>query len=540
MDPEILSKLEGSKLDFDLADALRVLNEKGESLEKREQAANGLAWYGGERGIQALLRLLDDEREAIEIRSQAIFPLADLKQEVRAIGPLIRILLNSSYSEDCRIRALSGLDLLYSSDNAPMHSEAVPALIETLERGSRKLKVQAAHLLGRLRDDRAVEPLLAALQSADDKVKRPAIVALGSVGGARAVQPLTALATDAAVKVNLRAPALRSLGRLGDRSVTPLLKSFIGHEDARLHKAAVEALGRVNSPEACNALLRVAADKQESAKVRRLALVDLLQEEDAAALILARKILADKSEDCDLRLAALEKLAELNKSTARDVLVQALHDEDPRIRAKATHYLGEPGDESLVEPMIRLLLDPDNDVRHGAALALGEMGDKSAEEALIKLMNDATAGKYPRSAAASSLGDLGKLSSLEPLMRALEVDADHEIACSIATALGKLGDKQAVEPLIRLIRDADDICIYAIKALGKLDDQRAVEPIVQTLRNDDRYVRCYAVQALGKLGDERALPYLEWFAKYGTEWIYGLGYVKDLAQEGIHNIRNNS
>jgi len=72
-----------------------------------------------------------------------------------------------------------------------------------------------------------------------------------------------------------------------------------------------------------------------------------------------------------------------------------------------------------------------------------------------------------------------------------------------ASALGRLKDIRSVEPLITCLRDKD-LRKYSAWALGNSGDRRAVEPLVVVLTDDSSIGREEAGQALSKLGWEAA------------------------------------
>jgi HEAT repeat protein len=73
-------------------------------------------------------------------------------------------------------------------------SHDVEGLIRALK--SAWLASKAAHVLGDIRDARAVEPLVEALDDSSDEVRQAAAKALGDIGDDRAVEPLTQALDD--------------------------------------------------------------------------------------------------------------------------------------------------------------------------------------------------------------------------------------------------------------------------------------------------------------------------------------------------------
>jgi HEAT repeat protein len=158
-----------------------------------------------------------------------------------------------------------------------------------------------------------------------------------------------------------------------------------------------------------------------------------------------------------------------------------LRSHNPRIRVAACKSLGELGDLRAVEPLLARVQDADRDVCCAAQGALVELGPKAVEPLI----------------AALSHGDLRESKS----------------ACQL---LAIIGDARAVEPLIARLDDRDaDMRRWVCRALGQLRDVRAVEPLVGALEGRDANVRQAAVEALGKIADPRAAAFLVPFLSFG-------------------------
>ena len=117
---------------------------------------------------------------------------------------------------------------------ATQQSTAAEGQLATLLRMSaspdKKVRKNAAKMLGETRDPRAVEALIGALRDANDDVREEAAVALGAIGDRRAVPALVAALNDGDGSVRTR--AVNSLGELGDpRAVMPLIAMLLDEED---------------------------------------------------------------------------------------------------------------------------------------------------------------------------------------------------------------------------------------------------------------------------------------------------------------------
>jgi hypothetical protein len=156
-----------------------------------------------------------------------------------------------------------------------------------------------------------------------------------------------------------------------------------------------------------------------------------------------------------------------------------------------------------IERWIGKLQNAKPDVRRKAVETLGEIGDILAVEPLIKILEHDVL--FVRWEAAEALGKIGDVRAVEPLIQALE-DKDWNIRRNAVRALGQIGDRRAVEPLIQALGDRDmDVQEETITALGKISDTRTVAPLIKVLEYTNPHARWKAAEVLGEIGDTRAV-----------------------------------
>lgn len=156
------------------------------------------------------------------------------------------------------------------------------------------------------------------------------------------------------------------------------------------------------------------------------------------------------------------------------------------------------------------------EIREEAAFELGGFDDPAAAGALVEAFkNDPEVGV--RSAAAESLGRLGKKDALDILLQGLKA-SEYMVRSSCAYALGKLGDKRAADPLFFLLKDSDhSVVSAAAHALAKLGDRRAVFPLIHIVESGRHRQQIGAVRTLGDLKDPQAVPALTNLYKKTTD-----------------------
>ena len=238
-----------------------------------------------------------------------------------------------------------------------------------------------ASILGRERDDQAVEPLIARLDDSDEWVRRAIAEALGEIGDARAVEPLIARLDDSDEWV--RRAIAEALGKMGGVQAVELLLARLDDSGAQVRQSVAWALGKIGDAQAVEPLIARLDDSDES-----------------------------------VRRAIAEALGKIGDAQAVEPLIARLDDSDKRVRTAVAEALGKIGDAQAVEPLIARLDNSDERVRTAVAEALGEIGDVQAVEPLIGSLDDSH--ESVREAVVKALGKIGDVQAVEPLIESLD------------------------------------------------------------------------------------------------------------------------
>ena len=236
---------------------------------------------------------------------------------------------------------------------------ALQPLIVALKGKHAKAREYAATVLRQIEDPRAVEPLISALQKdRSAEVREAAAAALGAIKDPRPVGPLIAALENPFEHVEVRVEAAKALGKIGDlRAVEPLIAT-LKHNDWRLRRAALTV-----------------AEMIRDLHVLRPLLVDALQDQQWRVRATAA--------------GAATALGKLDDPAAPNLLLIALHDEQPNVRACAIRSLAELKDPRAVAPLIAALgQDKNSYVRWHAAEALGKLEDPRAIDPLTAALKD--------------------------------------------------------------------------------------------------------------------------------------------------------
>ncbi|PIP39476.1 hypothetical protein CO110_05955 [Candidatus Desantisbacteria bacterium CG_4_9_14_3_um_filter_40_11] len=348
-------------------------------------------------------------------------------------------------------------------------SRIVGHLMCRLEDPNPLIREKTAELLGKIKNNKAIDALLSHLNDIDWRVARAIGIALGKIGDIRAFKAF--------------------LTRLDD-------------PDWRIRKASASAMGMLKDTEAIDPLLARLNDPEN--EVRRAVAIALGNIGDVRAFKPLQRRLNDS--DSDVREAAVIALGNLGNIESFDSIISKSSDPDWRVREAVAIALSKVGEARSLDPLLEMLSDSDSDVRKAVAKALGLLGIKKAIEPLLDKLNDSD--WWVREAAANALSGFGDPRTLAPLLAGLN-DPDWRVREAAANALENMGGQNAFDALLQGLDDLDwRVRKASIDALGRLGNFKAVEPLVAKFSDSDSTVRASIATALGNLGDPNAIEHL--------------------------------
>ncbi|MFA6033231.1 MAG: HEAT repeat domain-containing protein [Myxococcota bacterium] len=300
---------------------------------------------------------------------------------------------------------------------AVAQQDQIAAMISRLDpSNSFKVRVQAAILLGRAGDKRAIAPLIECLKDEDFIIRGSAVIALGNIGDPSASQAIVGALKDNEELV--RTEARNSLIKLSrnPETVKAILGAFQGG-DIRVRGGMLAVLGALKDDEAVGALASALGDpgpggisdaavivvaelgKDKASKVLNKALdsqvvaarmkaIDVIGRLKYQEFIgrLASIMVTDTSgQEARAARDALMKMRQFINSSQLAALAKG---QDKAWRDKAIMLLGISGDETGFRTLMDLLQDPDVYIRGRAAQALVVAGDKRAIPKLEKMLRD--------------------------------------------------------------------------------------------------------------------------------------------------------
>jgi HEAT repeat protein len=178
---------------------------KDSDTQVRAEAASGLGRQGDARAFDTLAALTRDP--ASDVRQQATRALGHMRQ-----SDVVKILIDKVRDSDEGVRweAVGALGREHHGENG---GEVIPTLITALGDESPWVRERAAQVLGRFRDERAVQPLVTLLKDGDPEVREEAVTALGRFEESRATDSLITALKDPDAGVRERAARALSRGR---------------------------------------------------------------------------------------------------------------------------------------------------------------------------------------------------------------------------------------------------------------------------------------------------------------------------------------
>ncbi|GAX39100.1 HEAT repeat-containing PBS lyase [Tolypothrix sp. NIES-4075] len=337
---------------------------------------------------------------------------------------------------------------------------AITPLIDILEDEDAEddLRWYAVRILGDLKNPKAIAPLVELLKSSDDEeFKAIAAAALGQIGQS-AIAALSELLTS----VDTRVLAVRSLCYIRQPEIITPLLSVVQDPLVEIRAIAIEALSSFHDPRIPAILLKALNDV--AAAVRREAVLGL-------------SVRADLYSSLDLVAKLQPRLYDFNLEVAQAAAIA----------------LSRIGSDEAAKHLFLVLISPQTPIKLQIEIirALSWMKTSSSLEYLQQAFNQLSSqtlwleivtvlGRVSDSilTAKATVILLSILRSQHP---AVEITS---IKSAIALSLGQLGNIEAIEPLISLLSDNNEVVrLHIVAALKNLAPETAYQQLQQLLNN---------------------------------------------------------
>jgi HEAT repeat protein len=319
------------------------------------------------RDVKGLIKALGFQN-ADSIRQSAAQALGEMG-DASAIEPLITALITSG-TRDAAANALAMIGL-----------PAVEPLITRLSYEKADYLKQTAKLNAMMGKPAMNEQQIAALVESNKNMCKEAADILGKIGDARAVKPLISLLRDDDISV--RSKAVDALSTIGISAVEPLITKL--DRDKYVHSYEGTILVKIGAP-AVKSLIAALANSNKI--IRRQSIKVLGKIGDIRAI--ESLIAALKDSQDDMRDVAAEALGNIGKPDAVEPLIIILRDSEDGVRYAVAEALGKIGNAHAVKPLIAVFTDDKNiRVRRVAAQALvnlygnGQLGEADKSQILV-------------------------------------------------------------------------------------------------------------------------------------------------------------
>jgi HEAT repeat protein len=365
------------------------------------------------------------------------------------------------------IQCLQQLTLV---DIEPKTSQVIDLALVVLLEGDFQQRWDIAKVYPRLgkQIERLIAPIIEIVTSEeeDDELRWYAARILGEFNHPSAIAALVNL-LKSADNNELTSIAASALGQIGNPAVATLSELLI-EEDTRL--LAVESLSYIRRSEIIAPLLTVVKDPD--AKIRAIALEALGSFHNA--------------EIPPILIAALDDVA---TSVRKEAVIGLGFRSDVREEL------------DLVNKLIPRLYDFNIDVCCTAAASLGRLGSNAAADAINKLLNSPHTPLNLQLECVRALGRIETSISLQYLHSCLNEHFLPVLQQEIVKVLGQVEELKviAVEILIASLQLSNSVKSAIALSLGRLGELKAIDPLINLLTNPDTGVRLHAIASLQQL-----------------------------------------
>ncbi|HVH30383.1 MAG TPA: HEAT repeat domain-containing protein [bacterium] len=350
-----------------------------------------------------------------------------------------------------------------SEPTPPIPEADVKRWLTQLRSNDVTLRSDAAHQLGKLGDERAVEALVEALSDSDEYVRKSAVTALRRIGGPAAMEGLRRALADRSEQVVLQ--AVNGLRDMRDREAVEPLVRVLTRRERSLQLAATDALIRIGA-DAVAPLMEAFKDRGLRRRIGNQ----------------IWKILVDMG------------------TKSIDPLLLMLTDENQYVRLTAISVLGRIGDRRVAAPLVHLFLD-DPRMQEAVVTTLARLEERRVLESPGSPAADREIF-LPKDVVDGFLGR-----PREDVTRVLTEALDNpspKVRRFALKALYALHGDSALDRLVAALKDDDiDVKRLAIKIMGKMRSKRVIDPLVQLILHDGEQVEETAWNTLKVLTDLR-------------------------------------
>ncbi len=486
---------------------LATLENADAPLFDRMMACKQLGVAGTEKAVPVLAGLLGD-KELSHLARYGLEPIP---------SPEVDVALKKALST-VKGRELIGVINSIANRGKP---EAIDALAAKLDDTDRTVATAAAHSIARLGTLKAAE-ILGKDMSAE---MAPALLVCGKTIAEQghkteAAELLMTLCRSKDAPMHVRLATVCHVGNLQRYDGMDMLCEFLMQEDKRAFNAGLRAARLIEPADATKmALLAI----KDASGARRAQLVTLLGDlaDPADPVGLPVVVEAAKSDNADVRIAALEALGTLGTAEHVTLLMDAAMDPTEEVAAEAQKSLGALAGDEVDRAVLAAL---DSDTRR--ALAVRMIGRRRITAAVPKLLTlmkqDDT-----KLEAITALGETISLKELDVLAEQLDTESTElreVVHAAMHAACYRMPDRDATAvKLAGYLRGASEETVkFVMDELRQVGGPKALSAVAQAAGSKNTTRKDYATQALGGWLDTSAAPVLIALAQSEGRTKYGI------------------
>lgn len=323
----------------------------------------------------------------------------------------------------------------------------------------------------------------------------------------------------------LRKAALIGMARLNDEESYSRMTDLLQDRNQTVRDYAVMALGILEKAEAKHLLLHVARGTQTGCEIlgqssipdyfRGFALLSLALGRTKGIDVIMKSVALDDSCACEVRAMALESLGLLGGEDSAKFLMDFVDNQKvaKELLASAVTALHKTSDPAVLPFLEKCLYSDCIPVRQSAAAGLGYLARPGDEEIVKKLYKSfkQTYDQALKGFCLVSMGQIGGPVAVQYLNHVARKGRSSEQpwAClGLGLALREREDDNVEGHLIGRLKTGGNRSNQgaAAVALGLMKSANAVDPLIRVMqRGDDPALRGYCALALGMIGDLKSV-----------------------------------
>lgn len=298
-----------------------------------------------------------------------------------------------------------------------------------------ELRWYAARILGEFNQPKAIAALVNLLKSAEnDELTSIAASALGQIGN-----PAVATLSELLIEEDTRLLAVQSLAYIRRSQIIAPLLTVVNDPDPKIRSTAIEALGSFHNPEIPPILIAALDDIAPS--VRKEAVTGL-------------GFRADVGEELDLVTKLIPRLYDFNLDVC----------------CTAATSLGRLGSQTAADGINKVLNSPHTplNLQLECVRALGRIETPTSLHYLHSCLNEHFSLVLQQEII-KVLGQVEELKGIAADILIASLQLSNSVKSAIALSLGRLGEIKAIDPLIHLLAIPDTkVRLHAIASLHQL------------------------------------------------------------------------